>query len=283
MDEDIHPQDNSRLCNCPIPEVVASAIAVLEQLSERARAHTGTSYIFQFNHPGTDFYQGISQDGVPTFSLGTYLRKFGYFVDVPELDDGTRWTFRPHQFRRFFAILYIWIYELGDWGALSYHLRHFNPEKTRRYASDDELGHIISIADREHTAQVIANAALGKSQVSGFEGNRLKEAAKRLHARMSQRIQVVPERKFNQRILRFVERADVSLHALPWGIVLPLQREHVPVYPNKILLLILIRQLYQPVKTVFSVLEPMHSYLILKGLSSSTETLHSPALTRNFP
>jgi integrase len=201
----------------PVPEVVASAIAVLEQISERARAHTGTSYIFQLNLPGTDNYQGISQDGKPTFSLGTYLRKFGYFVDVPVLDDGTRWTFKPHQFRRFFAVLYVWIYELGDWGALSYHLRHFNLESTRRYVSDDELGHIISVADREHTAQIIANAALGKTQVSGLEGNRLKEAAKRLYARMSQRIQVVPERKFKQRILRFVERADVTLHAMPWG------------------------------------------------------------------
>jgi integrase len=201
----------------PVPEVVASAISVLERISERARAHTGSSYIFQLNLPGTDIYQGLGEGGFPIFRLGNLLRKFGYFVDVPELDDGTRWTFKPHQFRRFFAILYIWIYELGDWGALSYHLRHFNPEKTRRYTSDNELGHIISIADRERTAQIIANAALGKTQISGTEGNRLKEAARRLYDRMIQRIQVVPERKFKQRILRFVERADVTLHALPWG------------------------------------------------------------------
>jgi|ERR1039458_9339670 integrase len=201
----------------PVPEAVASAVAVLERISERARAQTRTAYLFQLNLPGTDTCQGIGQDGAPTFRLGTFLRKFGYFIDVPELGDGTRWTFRPHQFRRFFAILYIRIYELGDWGALSYILRHFNLETTRRYTSGDELGHIIAMADREHTAEILADAALGKIQVSGIEGTRLMEAIKRLYSRMTQRIQVVPERKYVQRIGRFVERTGVTLHALPWG------------------------------------------------------------------
>lgn len=201
----------------PIPEVVAAAVKVLERLSNRARAATDTPYVFQFNIPGTNVCQWLGSDRYPVFTLGKYLRRFGYFIDVPELADGSRWEFRPHQFRRFFAILYIWIYELGDWGALSYHLRHFSLEKTRRYASDEELGHIIAIANRGHTAEVLANAVLGRSQISGMEGVRLKEFARRLYVRMNQRMQVVPERKFVQRLMRFVERADVSLQALPWG------------------------------------------------------------------
>ena len=209
-------QDDSII---PVPEVVASAVSVLEEISARARAKSRTPYLFQvsFYISGTETFRGISENGFPIFILGAHLRKFGYFLDVPTLSDGTRWTFRPHQLRRFFAILYIWIYELGDWGALSYHLRHFNPEMTRRYVSDDELGHIISIADREHTAQILANAAIGKTHISGLRGERLVEAAKRMYAQMNQRIQVVPERKFVQRILRFVERTGTTLHALPWG------------------------------------------------------------------
>lgn len=201
----------------PVPEIVAVAVGVLEQLSERARAKTGTPYLFQFIVPGTDIAQGVNPAGLPNFKLGVFLRKFGYFIDVPVLPDGTRWTFCPHQFRKLFAILYIWVYELGDWGALSFYLRHFNLDMTKRYASDAELGHIIAMANKQHTAEVLANAALGKTQINGLHGERLTQAAKRLHARLVQQIQVVPERKFAQRIARFVERADITLRAFPWG------------------------------------------------------------------
>lgn len=201
----------------PIPQVVAEAVRVLERLSARARTQTGLPFLFQMNLPGTNTTLGISGDGAPNFPFGRFLRCFGYFLDIPALEDGSRWTFKPHQFRRFFAILYIWVYELGDWGALSYHLRHFNPEMTRRYVSDPELGHILALANKEHTAQVMANAALGKTNIGGALGSRLKLAAKRLYDRMSVRVHIVPERVFIQRLTRFVERTGVTLRALPWG------------------------------------------------------------------
>jgi len=201
----------------PVPQVVVSAIEVLEKLSARARNLTNTSYIFQMNLPGTNKTIGLSSNGTPSFRLSTHLRAFGFFLDIPTLENGDRWTFKTHQFRRFFAILYTWIYELGDWGALSYHLRHFDPEMTRRYVSDTELGHILALANKEHAAHVIANAALGRTNISGNLGTRLKLAAKRLYDRMALRIHVVPERVFIQRLTRFAERTGVSLHAMPWG------------------------------------------------------------------
>jgi integrase len=207
-------QDDSLI---PVPQVVVAAVDILEQLSARARIYTKTPYLIQYNRPGSDECIGLTEDGKPAFRLLTHLRRFGYFVDVPELEDGSRWAFSPHQFRRFFAILYIWIYELGDWGALSYHLRHFNLEMTRRYVSDDELGHIIALANREHTASILASAALGHSHMGGQSGERLKLATKRLYDRMSQHTQVLSERKFSQRILRMVERTGITLRPLPWG------------------------------------------------------------------
>ena len=201
----------------PVPEIVVAAVSVLKQLSANARSLNASPYLFQYDLPGTDTCFGLNSEGLPVFDLRSYLRKFGYFIDVPPLPDGTLWTFRPHQFRRFFAILYIWIYDLGDWGALSHQLRHFNPERTRRYVTDNELGQILSVVNRKHTAEILANAALGKVRVSGVGGARYKEAAKRLHDRMAQQLQVVSERKYIQRIMRLVERTGVTLRALPWG------------------------------------------------------------------
>src|SRR5690606_12307847 len=86
----------------PVPEVVAAAVDVLARLSARARHLTGSAYLFQFNIPGSDRVVGLSADGAPVFRLGPLTREFGFFVDVPPLPDGARWTFHPHQFRRFF-------------------------------------------------------------------------------------------------------------------------------------------------------------------------------------
>lgn len=201
----------------PVPEVVAAAVATLERLSARARATNATRYLFQFNLPGSDVIVGMGRDGMSIFPLGPSMREFGYFVDVPALPDGSRWTFRPHQFRRFFATLYVWCYDLADWGALSYHLRHFNLEQTRRYVSDPELGAILNQANRQRTAEVLSSVALGNRRLSGPGGQRLEHTVRGLYARLAQRTQVVPERKLQQRIMRLVERAKLGLRAFPWG------------------------------------------------------------------
>ena len=201
----------------PIPEIVVAATEVLEKLSARARMGSQTPYLLQYNLPGSSTCVGLSSDGRPTFRFPAYLRAFGYFVDVPPLTDGSRWTFKPHQFRRFFAILYIWIYDLGDLPALSELLRHSNLEQTRRYTRDHELGHIISMVDREHTASIMTATVLGGMPVSGTAGIRLNEVAKRMYERMSSAVQPVSERKLHQRILKFVERTGLTIKAFPWG------------------------------------------------------------------
>ena len=201
----------------PVPEIVCLAVKVLEEISQRARSRTKTAFLFQYDWPGSNTYIGMSADQKPNFAIAKALREFGYFIDVPALPDGTKWLFLPHQFRRFFAILYIWIYELGDWAALSYFLRHFDPEKTRRYGLDDELGHVLAMANREHTATILAHAALGKIRLGGMEGERLTRIAGQLYNELTKKVQVVTEEKLIQRISRCVETSDLELRALPWG------------------------------------------------------------------
>lgn len=201
----------------PIPEVVVSAVQILERLGKRARTITGSPYLFQYTFHWSRKTYGLSSGGSPNFHIALYLRRFGYFVDVPALKDGSSWTFKPHQFRRFFAVLYIWVYDKGDWGALQYHLKHFTHEMTRRYVSEDTIGQIIAVADREHTAEILANAQIGITHIGGIEGTRLKEATRRIYGRLAQSVEVVSERKFKQRITRYLERTGITLKAFPWG------------------------------------------------------------------
>ena len=201
----------------PVPEVVASAVTVLTRLSARAREITGVDYLFQFNSPGSSVVIGMSRDFVPVFQLGAFVREFGYFVDVPHLPDGSRWSFHPHQFRRFFAVIYVWCYELAEWGALAHHLRHFDLEMTRRYVTDAELGNILHHANRERTAEILAGVASGNVHLAGTKGLRLEEVLRKLYTKLEHSVQVVTERKLHQRIQRLVERSSLDLKALPWG------------------------------------------------------------------
>jgi hypothetical protein len=200
----------------PVPQIVVKAVRVLEQLSESARELSDSPYLFQYLVKTEKKPRWLNFDGLPTFPIGRQLRQFGFFVDVPASADGTRWAFRPHQFRRLFAIIYIWIYDLPNWGALSQYLRHDDPEMTRRYISDPELGQIIAMANRERTAEILVNAALGKANVSGTQGTRFYEVAKRLHDRLAREVHVVPEQKLAQRMSRLVARSGLLLHAMPW-------------------------------------------------------------------
>ncbi|WP_332853628.1 hypothetical protein [Duganella sp. S19_KUP01_CR8] len=201
----------------PVPEVVVMAISLLEKISETARLENGSPYLFQYKIGETGKVRGLSRCGSPIFSFTRHLRDFGYFIDVPPLPDQTRWTFRPHQFRRFFAIVYIWVYEGGNWGALSYFLRHFDSTMTKRYVMDPVVGKIFAQVSQERTVKILVDVAFGRTRVSGKQAERLVEATEKLHVRLAQKIQVVSERKLYQRVQRLIERSAIQLVGLPWS------------------------------------------------------------------
>lgn len=199
----------------PVPELVVKAVKVLERLSKSAREVTKTEFLLQFTVPGSGEVRGVNAKGEPIATIRNDLRSFGYFVDVPALKDGTRWTFAPHQFRRFFAVMYIWAYDYGDIDALSYHLRHWNRNQTRRYCTERTVGRAVTVANRERAALILARAGLGELKFAGQP--RLLRAAERLCARMARTTHVLTAEKAAPRIQRFLERSRARISAFPWG------------------------------------------------------------------
>lgn len=195
----------------PVPEVVDKAINVLERLSKDAREINNDPRIFQFTSA-----LGSWNANTTYGDFSTNLTEFGLYLDIPEYK-GERWLFKPHQFRRFFAIIYIHVYSEGSYEALSYHLRHFNIEMTMRYTQDDEIGAILRYAQKEKTVQIIKDSVLLKTSLAGEFGQRLSEAAKRLYDRLQKTVQIVTEEYFEYRIVKFVERLNLDLNANPWG------------------------------------------------------------------
>lgn len=199
----------------PVPTLVGAAVSVLERLSARSRKASGTKFLMQYNRAGTDDHMGLNETGKPVMQLALNLRRFGYFLDVPATDEGERWVFRMHQFRRLFAIMYIRDYELGDFEALAHHLRHWNPEMTRRYCMEPEVGASITQAQTARTFRVLSEASLGVTTVSGEPELVLK--IKEMRAEISQRVRVKSEFKFQRWLREYVHKTGAVVHAFPWG------------------------------------------------------------------
>ncbi|MBY3201767.1 hypothetical protein [Rhizobium laguerreae] len=113
-----------RIDRVPVPVSVKAAVDVLRRL-RAIRPPPHGNFIFEFRC-------GFSNRQY-NFDLGRALKRFSAWARVPALEDGSFWSFAPHQLRKFFGVTYFWRYSFPSLIALSLQYRHFNPETTMGY------------------------------------------------------------------------------------------------------------------------------------------------------
>ncbi len=192
----------------PCPAIVAKATALLSRWSQPVREANGDKQLFQV--PGMVDHSEVSAG---SYRFGEYLKKFSSFVRTPKLDDESEWNFTPHQFRRFFAITYIWRFDGADYGALTYQLRHFNIEATRRYVTDAEMGRILKEEGRSYTVSKLMAIAQGDSKPGGTMGKRME---RHIH-RLRKTVDVAGDRDMQRKVERAVDSLGIVLRGTPWG------------------------------------------------------------------
>ncbi len=193
----------------PVPEVVVRAVEVLKRWSEGARRTTGKPNLFQWEN-----WRGEEAHG---FYAGPALAAFGNFLQMPEDPEHGRWALAPHQLRRFFAIMYMWRYEYGELSALSWMLRHFNLEMTRRYATEAERGAIFREVQEHHSYEVLRSIASGDRQAGGGFVNRFTAMMERQTAAMRRNVEVVTPQRRDRKVKEYVRRTGIVLKPMPWG------------------------------------------------------------------
>ena len=147
----------------PVPAAVHQAVECLEEISAEAREETGDDSLWQYRSR----YKWGCVRLRPKEELNNLSRFLG--GDLHE-----RWRFHPHQFRRFFAMVYFWRYEPGDVAGLAHHLRHFDLEMTRQYVTDDGFARIWQDVAEERQRDVLASVVDGSRWVGGPAGEQLK-------------------------------------------------------------------------------------------------------------
>ncbi|EIM28033.1 hypothetical protein MicloDRAFT_00046100 [Microvirga lotononidis] len=193
----------------PCPELVIKAVELLERWSEPARTKVDQRL---FQVPGFTDHKEARE-----FRIGIHLGDFARAVGVPALEDGSFFDFAPHQFRRFWVVLFVWRYD-GDLGAASWFLHHFNIDHTRRYANDAELGRMIHVESRHFTVTKVRAVAQGDSKSAGLLGRKLDKRIQRHMDEMRKRVRVVGEQELTRECERLVDQLKLELRASPWGL-----------------------------------------------------------------
>ena len=192
----------------PAPEIVYLAINTLEKLSESARTslNKDTLWVFKYN------------DDVFDFSPSDDVNKF-FSLACKNLSDEHKWHFTPHQFRRFFALIYYYRYENASIATLSYHLRHFDIEMTRRYITDPEFVQAMKDVGEEWTANFLRGVVKGETYIGGKGGKKINRKLNDWKAHFSKSVDVVARELAIAKMERYMKRVGVNLTQHVWGTV----------------------------------------------------------------
>ena len=151
----------------PVPASVAKAVSVLEWLSSVYRERSTEEWIFEFDDLCLPPWAAAGNR--PIFSVYRSLQRFAEHVGVPPLDDGTVWSPKPHEFRRFFGVVYYNYYRFPHLTALSSFYRHFDPDMTRRYVAEAAKGAFLTLREDQRAADRRAAAHQHQQRLRDFE------------------------------------------------------------------------------------------------------------------
>ena len=119
----------------------------------------------------------------PQYELNSdsIYRLLGYVKIEADIED----ELRPHMFRRAFAMIWTWRFELGDMYWLSRLLHHSDPEHTRVYTEDDDVWKFLHEEAKGYTADVMSKALTGEDSLYGGISKSLKRYRNLLYSKIS--------------------------------------------------------------------------------------------------
>lgn len=106
------------------------------------------------------------------------------YLDAAAASAGLAMEVRPQMFRRTFAMLYFWRYELGDLANLSRMLRHNDLRPTIGYTQGDDVSKFMSEAKTSLARSVMERALVKGERFAGKVGLLLGQLARRLRGHL---------------------------------------------------------------------------------------------------
>lgn len=149
----------------PVPNIVGKGINQVRSITTLcSQVFQDTSSVNLFNFP-------LNFTHMQPLAYGTVQHRLDMFCDyfqVPLDAEGRRWYVLPHEFRRFFAIVFFWQYKFSDLPALQWMLGPAKPEDTYAYVRSVVGAREMSRAE----AQVSREALLDGSSTLALDSLR---------------------------------------------------------------------------------------------------------------
>ena len=199
---------SQRMDAMPVPPLVGKAIEILKKLSSNARELYDVDSLFVCLN---------EENKLVEYKPDSYLNRF-YEVTIKD-KTGINWKFSPHQFRRFFALIYYHRFDDPALGILSFHLRHFSLDMTVRYITDDEFGKEMREVGDEWTASFLRDVLAGRRAVGGKAGNKIKKKMSDWAKEFSKKVDVVEREKVVNKMMKYMKRLGATFSQQVWGTI----------------------------------------------------------------
>lgn len=200
----------------PIPRLVVRAVQTMLALSEDARTAGDKNALFlKFNRNGDVIENRIGR------KLDLFCETFGVQPQQAEVKGPAElWHWTPHQFRRFFALLYFYRSEAPSIEVLSHHLRHTNLAMTNRYITQDpDLAALWTDVQWGYAGHIARRIAAGDKSIGGGRGERLKKTMSKIKDILRRNLQVIRPERLASLLKTVMERDGLFLDPKPWGAI----------------------------------------------------------------
>lgn len=198
----------------PTVNTIEHVIGLLKRWSERGRSQSGSDLLFSYWTPlGSAISSTKPNQDLNTFAELTLERPMSLRLQI-------------RQFRRFFAVTYIWRYRLGSLPTLSQYLCHSRVSMTREYVTERVGTKILREAQGEFSKELLLKAATGSIKLQGSFGRTWHRWAEKVRTKLRASIEFVgsPE-KADKAFIEHIQEGVRLLTPQPGGVCAAGDRE----------------------------------------------------------
>ena len=188
-----------------IPELV-KAIKIIQKITQPVRDKFGDIDILFLKNP-LNLRHSRTND--------PYIRHSNVYRLLKGVANHFNWNVKPlpHMFRRAYALLYVWRFEIGDVDTLRRMLFHNDTAYTQAYINEDDIRDFLPEAEQMLSHDVLEKALFGGKSFYGAFGKRLQKWKRRIQ---SVSILISPERA--ERVVnKFLEDTGLVIRSFYHG------------------------------------------------------------------
>lgn len=184
----------------PTVKTVEDAILLLTRWGERGRKIHGNDYLFSYWEP--------LGGSVNIVKANADINRFAKRSLNLELSN----SLQIRQFRRFFAITFMWRYRVGSLTALSTFLCHSGVTMTYEYVTEKVGASVLREVQSEFSKEILVNAATGKIKLIGTFGKAWHRLVEKIRNEVRSSLKFVDSYETGEKI--FLEKVENNIRLL---------------------------------------------------------------------